>query len=73
MWTLIACDAGGPIQAGDGLCWLGPYISKTEEWQSCEMIAMQDAPFIDVPLQPLLVLPLAPEPLQHFTHQLLIP
>ena len=52
---VVACDAGGPIQAGDNVCCMGPYVTKGRSC-GCERIALQDLSFRDMPLEPLPVL-----------------
>lgn len=50
----MACDAGGPIAAGDILHCMGPFVSK-RRGGCCVMIALTDADFIDSPVAPILV------------------
>ena len=49
---LTACDAGGPIRAGDNVYCFGPYVARcNRNGCGCNMISLQDADFKDLPLQ----------------------
>ena len=61
----MACDAGGPIKAGDNVYCHGPYISKKKNCD-CVMIALNDADFSTLPLMPILVF--TPHPFYEVLH-----
>ena len=54
MRPTVACDAGGPIRAGDVLHCMGPFVAK-RSGGCCVMIALSDAQFHDAPIEEILV------------------
>ena len=57
MRLVLACDAGGLIQAGDSVYCMGPYVARcNKSGCDCGMIALNDAAFKDFPLQPINVI-----------------
>ena len=55
MEVVTACDWGGPIQAGDIVSCMGPYVTKGSSC-GCGKIALHDLTFKDMPIEPLAVL-----------------
>ena len=57
MRVVTACDAGGPIQAGDSVYCMGPYVARCNRSAcECGMISLHDAAFTDLPLQHIAVI-----------------
>lgn len=73
MEYVLACDEGGPIQPGDSLHYMGPYVTRWNEEKSEPretLIALEPANFIDYPVAMILI---ATSPLEGDEEDVLLP